>query len=158
VLPSAVVGLGHLPGSASIAPFRPGLVAVLFAGKAIGTLDPRFAPAGSIYVIGLVLLVYAVGLQSGPGFFASFRKRGLRINALVVLLLAGGAALAAALSRPLALPLGVVSGMQTRPACLAYANQRTPSERPNVCHAAVYPASMVTKTVLAQLLVSLLPG
>ena len=60
-----------------------------------------------IYVIGLVLFVYAIGLQSGPGFFASFRRRGLRINGVVVLILAVG--------RILAVFLGKFAGFPARP-------------------------------------------
>jgi len=57
---------------------------------------------------------------------------------------------------PRAAVMGMVSGMQTQPACLAYANQQAPNELPNVWYATVYPASMVAKIILAQLIVSLL--
>jgi putative transport protein len=52
--------------------------------------------------------------------------------------------------------MGMVSGMQTQPACLAYANQQAPNELPDVWYATVYPVSMVSKIILAQLIVSLL--
>jgi uncharacterized transporter YbjL len=58
---------------------------------AFGALDERLALPDYIYVIGLVLFVYAIGLQSGTGFFSSFRKRGFRINLAAVLILCGGA-------------------------------------------------------------------
>jgi putative transport protein len=57
---------------------------------------------------------------------------------------------------PMAAVMGIMSGMQTQPACLAYANQQAPDELPNVWYATVCPASMVAKIVLAQLIVSLL--
>jgi putative transport protein len=50
--------------------------------------------------------------------------------------------------------MGILSGMQTQPACLAYANQQVESELPNVWYATVYPASMVAKILLAQVIVS----
>ena len=79
-----VIGLGYLVGSVKIAGFKLGVVAVLFVGIAVGALDPRLALPEHIYILGLVLFVYAVGLHSGPGFFASFNKRGLRINLATV--------------------------------------------------------------------------
>ena len=51
--------------------------------------------------------------------------------------------------------MGLVSGAQTQPACLAYAAGLTRSDAPNVAYAGVYPAAMIAKIVLAQLLVSL---
>ena len=56
----------------------------------------------------------------------------------------------------LSLSLGVVPGMHTQPACLAYANRQASNETPNVWYAAVYPASMIAKIILAQLIVSML--
>jgi uncharacterized transporter YbjL len=58
---------------------------------AFGALDERLALPDYTYVIGLVLFVNAIGLQSGTGFFSSFRKRGFRINLAAVLILCGGA-------------------------------------------------------------------
>src|SRR6185436_17577674 len=48
------------------------------------------------YILGLILFVYTIGLSSGPGFFASFGRKGLRDNLLVVgvLILAAGIAVA----------------------------------------------------------------
>ena len=57
---------------------------------------------------------------------------------------------------PMSAVLGVLSGIQTQPACLAYANQQTENELPNIWYATVYPASMVAKIILAQLLISVL--
>ncbi len=106
-----IIGLGYLVGNIRIAGFQLGVVAVLFAGIFLGALDSRLGLPEYIYVIGLVLFVYAIGLQSGPGFFRSFRRRGLRINILVVLMLAGGALLAIALGKIMALPAPTVAGL-----------------------------------------------
>lgn len=106
-----VIGLGFLVGSVRVLGFQLGVVAVLFVGMAIGGLDRRLALPDHIYLIGLVLFVYAIGLQSGPGFFASFRKRGFGINGLAIALLAGAAALAALLAKVLQLPAATVAGL-----------------------------------------------
>lgn len=92
-----VIGLGYLVGSVKILGFNLGVAAVLFVGIAFGALDPRLILPDHIYVIGLVLFVYAIGLQSGPGFFSSFRKRGIRINLAALVILTAGAVATVAL-------------------------------------------------------------
>ena len=106
-----IIGLGYLIGNIRIAGFQLGVVAVLFVGIFFGALDKRLGLPEFIYVIGLVLFVYAIGLQSGTGFFASFKKRGLRVNAIAASLLALGAVLAVALGKLLALPVSTVAGL-----------------------------------------------
>ncbi|OQY79947.1 MAG: transporter [Chloroflexi bacterium UTCFX4] len=64
-----------------------GVAAVLFVGLAVGALDPNLKLPEIVYNLGLVVFVYTIGLSSGPGFFASFRGRGVRDNLLVVALL-----------------------------------------------------------------------
>lgn len=107
----AVIGVGYLLGSVKVAGFQLGVVAVLFVGILVSAVDARLALPEHIYIIGLVLFVYAVGLQSGPGFFASFRKRGLRTNAVAMLLLAVGALATAALWWVLDLPGPTAAGL-----------------------------------------------
>ncbi len=85
-----VIGLGYLIGSIRIFGFSLGVAAVLFVGMAFGAIDPRLQLPEYIYIIGLVLFVYAIGLQAGPGFFASFRSHGLRFSILAVTLLGIG--------------------------------------------------------------------
>lgn len=87
-----VVAIGYLLGELRFpGNFRLGLAAVLFAGLGFGALDPKFVLPGEIQTIGLVLFVYCVGLEAGPGFLQSMRRDGLRLN-----LSAGLAILAAA--------------------------------------------------------------
>lgn len=86
-----VIGLGYLIGNIKVFGFGLGVSAVLFVGMALGAYDKRLALPEYIYIIGLVLFVYSVGLQAGPGFFASFRKRGLRFSLFAGVLLSIGA-------------------------------------------------------------------
>ncbi|MFZ4621836.1 MAG: transporter, partial [Bacteroidota bacterium] len=55
---------------------------------------------------------------------------------------------------PMAAVMGVASALATQPAALAYANQQAKSDQTNMYYAMVYPASMITKIILAQMLVS----
>jgi len=54
---------------------------------------------------------------------------------------------------PSAAVMGLLSGIQTQPACLAYANEQSGSDLPNVWYASVYPVSMIAKIILAQVMV-----
>ncbi len=106
-----VIGLGYLLGSVRLFGFGLGVSAVLFVGIALGAIDPRLALPDTIYVIGLVLFVYAIGLHAGPGFFASFHKRGLGTGVAAVLVLAGGAVVAGLLGRLLGLSAASTAGL-----------------------------------------------
>ncbi|WP_437683621.1 aspartate:alanine exchanger family transporter [Sorangium sp. So ce131] len=86
-----VSALGFLVGRLRIGGFHLGVAAVLFVGLGAGAVDPSLQLPEFVTVFGLALFVYTVGLTSGPGFFASLRRRGLRDA-----LLAAGALLAAA--------------------------------------------------------------
>ena len=61
-----------------------GVAAVLFVGLAFGALDPEMSVPEIIVSLGLVIFIYTIGLSSGPGFFAVFKKQGLR-NVLFVM-------------------------------------------------------------------------
>ena len=82
-----IIGLGYLVGSIRIFGFSLGTAAVLFAGIFLGAVDARLTLPEEIYIIGLVFFVYSLGLQSGPTFFSSFDKRGIRSNVFVVVIL-----------------------------------------------------------------------
>jgi putative transport protein len=106
-----VIGLGYLIGNISVFGFKLGVAAVLFVGIAFGALDKRLALPEHITVIGLVLFVYAIGLQSGPGFFASFRRRGLKYSLLAAILLGMGAITAVIIQKIMGLSAPSASGL-----------------------------------------------
>jgi putative transport protein len=78
-----VLALGHVLGRLRIAGFSLGVAAVLFVGLAFGAWDEALKLPDFVYTFGLTLFVYTMGISSGPGFFTSFRQKGLRENALV---------------------------------------------------------------------------
>ncbi|GIV88993.1 MAG: transporter [Chloroflexus sp.] len=86
-----VSAIGYLIGRIQIGGISLGVAAVLFVGLAFGAIDQRLRLPDIIYLLGLVIFVYTIGLSSGPGFVASFRQRGLRNNLFI-----GGILVAAA--------------------------------------------------------------
>lgn len=109
--------------------------------------------------IGLLLFLSGVGTRAGYEFARTMAQSGPALLAGGALITFGVTLSAMLLGyKVFKLPfdslMGLVSGIQTQPACLAYANNQTRSEAPNVAYAAVYPAATVAKIILAQLLVS----
>jgi putative transport protein len=77
-----------------------GIAGVLFAGILAGHMGLWIEPAILEFVreFGLILFVFTIGLQLGPGFFASFRRQGLRLNLLALAVVLLGAVLAVGLA------------------------------------------------------------
>ena len=84
----AVLAAGFALGRVKVAGISLGVAAVLFVGLGAGALDPRLQLPEIVQRFGLVLFVYTVGVASGPGFIASFRRRGLRDAIFTTTLLA----------------------------------------------------------------------
>ena len=76
---------------------------------------------------GLILYIYALGLQVGPGFFSSFKKGGIKLNLIAVLLLVLGSAMAVATHWVTAVSLpdtvGILAGAVTNTPMLGAAQQ-----------------------------------
>ena len=72
--------------------FRWGLLLFFFAGIAAGhfglSIDPQMLNYAESF--GLIIFVYALGLQVGPGFFGSFRKGGMTLSTLGICCDPGG--------------------------------------------------------------------
>lgn len=105
----AGIGLGHL----SIVGVRLGVAGVLFAGLTASHLGwlPNPEVIHFLKDFGLVLFVFALGMQIGPGFMASLRNDGMRLNLYAVALVAGGAVAAVAAGRLLGMPSAAVAGL-----------------------------------------------
>jgi putative transport protein len=100
-----VCAAGMALGSVKIRGIGLGTAGVLFAGILVGHLGKPVDHATLDFVkeLGLILFVFTIGLQLGPGFFAALRQTGMRVHAL-----AGGVVLLGTL---LAVTLGWLLGM-----------------------------------------------
>ncbi|MBO4371244.1 MAG: putative transporter [Paludibacteraceae bacterium] len=84
LLYSLIISLGVLMGKIKIGGISLGVTLVLFVGILVGHFGFSVNPTvlGFIKEFGLILFVYSIGLQVGPGFFASFKEGGLKLNLL----------------------------------------------------------------------------
>jgi len=81
-----VMALGIVIGKIKIGKISLGISGIMFAGILAGHLGYRLDVHVTEFLrdFGLILFVYAVGMQVGPSFFSSFKKDGLRYNALAI--------------------------------------------------------------------------
>jgi len=86
-----VASLGYLLGTIKLKGSSLGVAAVLFTGLAFGAIDDRLKVPEIVFILGLVIFVYSIGLSSGPAFFKSYKKNGIRdfIFIMSMLLLSG---------------------------------------------------------------------
>lgn len=124
-----VIAAGVFLGKIKIFGISLGIAFVLFAGIAVG----HFGFRANTHVIefirdfGLILFVFSIGLQVGPGFFSSFRKGGITLNLLAMMVVVLGACTAVALhfitGTSMPMMVGIMSGAVTNTPGLGAAQQ-----------------------------------
>lgn len=134
-----------------------GIAGVLFAGILAGHFGMRIEEEILEFVreFGLILFVFTIGLQLGPGFFASFRQQGLKLNLMAASIVVMGACIAVAVSFlarvDFAAALGLFSGATTNTPSLGASQQMLralPTEwasqaaMPALAYAVAYPGGV----------------
>lgn len=93
---SVICAAGTALGNIKIFGVSLGVTFVFFTGIIAGhfglTIDPDMLALAQNF--GLILYIYSLGVQVGPGFFSSFKQGGIRMNLLALLLLLAGSLLA----------------------------------------------------------------
>lgn len=126
---SVVIVLGILLGKIKIGGISLGITFVLFVGICFGHFGFAINPHVLHFFkeFGLILFVYSVGMQVGPGFFSSFKKGGVTLN-----LLATGIVLLGVITTlvihyitglPISTMVGILSGAVTNTPGLGAAQQ-----------------------------------
>ena len=84
LLYAIVIAVGVYLGKIKIGGISLGVTFVLFAGIAAGHIGFTATPSVLSFLqeFGLILFVFMIGLQVGPGFFESFKRGGITLNAL----------------------------------------------------------------------------
>lgn len=127
----AVIGLwiGHF----KIKGVGLGIGGVLFGGILVAHFTTQYGIKLDTHTLhfvqefGLILFVYTIGIQVGPGFFASLRQSGLTLNGLGILIVALGALVTILIYKfadiPLDVALGIYSGAVTNTPSLGAGQQ-----------------------------------
>ncbi|MDR1667477.1 MAG: putative transporter [Bacteroidales bacterium] len=152
---SIVISVGILLGKVKIFGISFGMTFVLFMGIFMGHFGFRIHNDILHFFrdFGLILFVFSVGMQVGPGFFSSFKKGGITLNLLaaaVVLLGVLTTIVVRYISQmPMSTMVGVMSGAVTNTPGLGAAQQTfgelrgTPDETIALGYAVAYPLGVV---------------
>lgn len=155
VLYSFVIALGVYLGKLKLGGVSLGVTFVLFVGILMGHFG--YVVDGEVLhfirEFGLILFIFSIGLQVGPGFFSSFKKGGMRLNGLAVLGILLNVAIVLAIyffedgKTSIDALVGVMSGAVTNTPGLAAAQQTVENiESVNTMamgYAAAYPLGVV---------------
>ena len=126
---AAVIGGGLYLGRFKIRGISIGTTWILFVGIILSHFGLRSDPTVLSFMkdFGLILFVFSIGLQVGPGFFASFKKGGVKLNLLAMLLVLLAVVVTVVLHFTTGLDLltltGVMSGAVTNTPGLGAAQQ-----------------------------------
>ena len=168
VLLSFVIAAGIYLGKLRVAGISLGVTFVLFVGILMGHFGYTVQPDVLKFVreFGLILFIFAIGLQVGPAFFSSFKEGGIRLNMLAVLGIALNVAIVLAIyyidgNTSMEALVGVMSGAVTTTPGLAAAQQAAGNpEAVNVMsmgYAAAYPLG-VLGIIMAMLIIKAVFG
>lgn len=121
LLYALIISAGVALGKVKIFGISLGVTFVLFVGLFIGHLgfDANHDIVHFIREFGLILFIFSIGLQVGPGFFSSFKKGGMKMNLLAVSVVLLGVGIAIGLYYmldgrvPMPMMVGVLSGAVT---------------------------------------------
>ena len=126
---SLICATGLALGKVKVFGVSLGVTFVFFAGIVAGhfgiKVDPQMLAIAQNF--GLILYIYTLGLQVGPGFFSSFKKGGIKFNLLALVLLIIGSAMALgvhwATGMSISDTVGVLAGAVTNTPMLGAAQQ-----------------------------------
>ena len=126
---SRVIAFGIMLGKIKVAGISLGVTWILFVGIVFGHFDLNLDEHLLHFLkeFGLILFVYSIGLQVGPGFFSAFKKGGFTLNVLAVLVVFISVLITVALhfitGIPITTMVGILSGAVTNTPGLGAAQQ-----------------------------------
>lgn len=129
ILISVISAIGLQLGKLKLFNISLGITFVFFTGILIGHFGLNVNKDMLFFAqnFGLIIFVYSLGLQVGPGFFPSLKKGGLRLNSLALAVVALGTiqAVLIGLFTHISMPdmMGILSGATTNTPALGAAQQ-----------------------------------
>jgi putative transport protein len=121
-----------------------------------------YSSTHTVRQLGLVLFLAGIGTKSGYAFKeillnspdgVTFFMMGTAITVLAAFIFL---ALGTYFRIPFSRLTGMLAGLQTQPAVLAFASEQSGSDQPSIGYASVFPVAMLSKIILVQILLTLL--
>uniref|UniRef100_UPI003FA2117D aspartate-alanine antiporter-like transporter n=1 Tax=Sulfurospirillum cavolei TaxID=366522 RepID=UPI003FA2117D len=150
----AIISVGYILGNVKIKGFSLDVTAMLIVALIAGHYGMVISDAFQYF--GLAIFIYAVGLQSGPGFFDTIKHEGLKLNLLAALLLVILFVIIFATGHFLHMPKtiidGIFTGALTSVPALAAALEIKHTPATSVMFGLVYPFGIVATVLFIRLL------
>ncbi len=153
-----IISMGMVIGNIKVKGFSLDSSAVIFVALFLGHLG--FTIPGEFQTLGLLLFIFTIGVQAGPGFFDGFLKYGRHLIFLALILI-GSASLMLIIFKYLfdidtALAIGILNGALTSTPGLAAAFDATQSPMTAVGYGIAYPVGVIGVILFMQLFPRLL--
>lgn len=141
----SIISIGYILGNIKIKGFSLDITAMLIVALIAGHYG--LIVSDEFKFFGLAIFIYAVGLQSGPGFFEVIKKDGVRLNSLATLLISLIFVLICSISLFMEIPIntidGIFAGSLTSVPALAAALEISNDPSISVVFGLVYPFCII---------------
>jgi putative transport protein len=153
-----VISAGYIFGQIRIRGFSLESSAILFVALIAGHLG--FVIPGLFKSFGLVLFIYAIGLQAGPKVRILFKKEGMVLNLMAILIITSGALLTLAGNLLLGvgkeIGIGLFTGALTSTPGLVSAYEATGSRLTSIGYGIAYPVGVIAVILFVRFLPQLI--
>ena len=140
-----IISLGLIVGKASIKGFSLDISAVIFIAMLLGHFGFRLPK--EYQQIGLLLFIFTIGIQAGPGFFRSFKQYGKQLFIIAAIIISSGALvtwfMAGFMNIDKALAVGLFNGAMTSTPGLAAAVEVSKSPMASIGYGIAYPFGVI---------------
>lgn len=153
-----IICIGFILGNIKFKGISLDVSAVIFVALFFGHIGVSLPPI--ILQIGLILFIYTIGIQAGPGFFEAFSKNGKNLILISLLVIVSGALVTylgiEILGISKSLGIGVLTGALTSTPGLAVAIEATQSSEASIGYSIAYPFGVVGVILFVRLLPKLI--
>lgn len=115
LLLALVIGVGLIMGKLKIKGISLGVTWILFVGIIAGHFDMNIDREVLHFMkeFGLILFIFSIGLQVGPGFLQSFKRGGIQLNILAACIVVLGVAITIGIHYATNLPMQTMAGIMS---------------------------------------------
>lgn len=149
-----IIAIGMILGHIKINGISLDISAVIFVALILGYFGVVI-PVG-FRKVGLLLFIFTIGIQAGPGFFDSFRRRGFQLVIIVVILVSSAALLTIFLGMifdvDYKIAVGLLTGALTSTPGLAAAIESSQSSLASIGYGIAYPFGVIGVILFVRLL------